>query len=306
MTKILLFILFSFSTNALVDYTEKGFRPESNGPKPVRSKRKPAPKQKSIRTISGPSSSPSFGVMDFALQYATQDVELDNKTGKTNRINFEGHIETGYNIFIDFSFWQAASNTQILSQKSSYQNGNPEFKLGVNWLEFGGQEEAATIDLYIGSTFAQKNSAFASSRNDRIVGLTTAKRFYDFALGLGYELRLTSTPDDKEEKEIGNIKVLSASIGWMVSSDIRFLVEANNYRVDSSDALERESRLERKLSFSTVAPKVLLNISPLVLLEMGGTFRTRRLKDSDLTKSKLWHYEGSYGNNVFAGLRINI
>lgn len=291
------------SSFALVDYTEPEFQPQRSGATSLR-----APKPKSVKKLSAPAKSNSgpLGTLNMGISHGFTDVELEGNTGKVNTTKIEAHFQTQYNIYMDVDYWQASSSSEFIGEGRSGQKGNPQVILGFNWLQFGGAADAANIDLYGGASFGQKGSTFATERTRKIFGVKTAKRFNQFALGLGYELGFNDTPDSDEEKAIGSIRKLQASLGWFVSPDIRFILEGSTYKVSKSDAVGRANVLESDLSFSSITPKAHLNLSPWVMLELGATFRTRRVKDADTLDAKLWDMEGAYGNSMFASLGIRI
>lgn len=305
--KIIFSLLFFIpQAYALVDYSEEeSFKPQVSGASSVsnaaptaRSVTKPTPKSKG----SGMS---SLG-FNLGTSYGTQDVELQGKNGKVDTMGFELQVQTRYNVFLSASYFQAKSSSQdLVTQNTGFQSGNPEVLLGFNWLQFGKKSELATIDLYGGLAFGQTDSEFATERTDKVVGVTTAKRFHNFALGLGYEYRMTGTGAE-DELRIGNISKLSASLGWVVSRDIRFLVEGSTYSIGESNDNNAPNRLEEKVNFSTVKPQLQLKLSPLVDLTLGARFRSRRLREGTLVGARLWNLDGAYGNGVFTGLSISI
>lgn len=297
----LFFILFLISrySFALVDYTETSETP----PAPIR-KLTPsgqtvsAPVKNTIRQNSAPS-----GMFELSARYGSIDAEVGERSGKLNVTSFDAHFETSYNIWLDASWSMASFDAHSNIATGSSQKGNPKLLLGVTWLEFGGGAERATIDFVAGANLGQKNSVFATSRTDKIVGVETSKRFDSFVFGLGYRVWLTSAPKTSEEIEIGNVQRLSASLGWMVSPDIRFALEAATVKVGNS---KTPGALAEPVSFGTIAPTLQLSLSPMVALELGAVFRSKRLKDESLLGARLWNLPGSYGNSLFAGLGISL
>ncbi len=299
--KTLILLLFSFNAVALVDYTEtETFEPQSSGASAVSKK---APVSRS--TIKPKRQSRSRGGLGLQLNsgisYGSQDVEVGSRSGKVDSIGFEAQIQTRYNVFLSTSYSQYKSSDQdLVNDSTSYQKGNPEVIIGFNWLQFGKPQEMATIDLYGGLVFGQNGSEFATTRSDQIVGVSTAKRFHQLALGLGYEMRISGDADPGE-LQVGNISKLSATLGWVVSNDIRFLVEGHSYNVGNI-----EGGLQEDTKFSVLKPQLQLKLSPLIDLALGANLRTRRIKEEALTEARLWNLEGAYGTGLFAGLSINI
>lgn len=302
-----LFVLLFFchSSWSLVDYTEEeSFQPRSSGSSRAKAPATPRPAAKSV--TSARSSGPSRYKISSSLNYGSQNVSLEGTEGKLELLEIEAMVQTSYNIFAQARYYQAKSTDESLASLSTgFQSGNPDFILGFNWLQFGGKSDKATIDLYGGLRFGQNNSDFASSRTDRLLGVTTAKRFEEFAIGLGYEIQLTGNGDESEMR-IGNISKLSASVGWVASRDIRFLVEGFTYRIGAGDSGDSSFFLAEEIKFSTVNPKLQLMLSPMIDLTLGASFRTRRLKNSSLRDARLWALQGAYGHSLFAGLSVNI
>ena len=279
----LLISLFTLTqTYALVDYTEEeAFVPQSSGASSV-AKKAPAPRSVTKPKRSARSGGPSIGI-SMGASYGTQDVELEGNTGKVDMMGFDAQFQTRYNVFMNVSYYQAkSSDANLVTEDTGFQAGNPEVILGFNWLQFGKKADLATVDLFGGLSFGQKDSDFATERTDKIVGISTAKRFHTFAVGLGYEYRMSGTGSE-DEMRIGNISKLSASLGWVVSRDIRFLVEGATYRVGRGDDEFAPSVLEEDVSFSSVKPQLQLKIGPMIDLTLGAQFRTRRLKQGTLT-----------------------
>ena len=281
-------LLCSTPAYSLVDYTEKStFRPKRSGASRVK-----APKVESTSTTtnrSSRSSGPS-GMVSAALIFQDDNVKLGDVSGKAQSIGIKTHFQTNYNIFLDASYAQAKMDNSLYGGDSSYQKGNPEVTLGFNWLRFGNPMEEATIDLIAGASIGQSNSDFGSSRTDKIFGVTTAKRFYDFAIGIGYTMRVSGQADESE-LAIGNVSVLSASLGWVVSQDISFLVEGNSYTIGrSTDSVA--NKLDEKEKVSVVSPQLILKMSPMIDLNLGANFATRRLKDETLLGARLWNLPG--------------
>lgn len=300
--KVLTLSLTTLSAHALVDYTEKeAFVPQQSGASATAQK---APVSRSVTKPKRQARGAGLGLeLNSGVSFGTQDIEVGATNGKASTMGFDAQIQTRFNVFMAASYFQMKSDDRALAPSSnSFQKGNPELLIGFNWLQFGRPQDLATVDLYGGLSFGQKGSDFATSRSDKIVGVSTAKRFHTIGLGLGYEMRLTEEPESGE-LSIGNISKLSASLGWVVSNDIRFLVEGSSYTVGSSDSA---SGLQEDVKFAILKPQLQLKLSPLVDLSLGATLRTRRLKDETLTGARLWNIQGAYGSGLFAGLSINI
>ena len=285
-TKITLSFLFLFSLNAfaLVDYTET-----SSEPKSIQKS------NYSTQKISGDSRSLSWK-SEFSLSANYEATEIESS--KYGFVNLNTHFQTPFNMYLDLSYWSATT-------KAGSQNGNPKILLGLNWFKFGGPSDEAKIDFIAGTKLSGK-SQLASSRTDKIFGLETTKKFGSFGMGFGYDLTLTGTAKNDTEMDIGNIHRIVVSGGWMVSNDIQFEMEAENFRITegSSDKLVT---LSKEITFSTLSPKLNLSLAPAVNLELGARFRmSKPASNQDLKLAKLYDVHGAYSNSMFAGLGISL
>lgn len=296
--KKILPILLCLNTFALVDYTE----PSSYSPA--------APVQRKAARITKKTKAPrrqsSQKFLELMATFKSQSFKSNSGEAKVSTINVDGHIQTNYDLYLDFSLPMHSGKLSEDQVGSSYQKGNPKVILGLNWLQFGSAERALTLDIYGGGIFSS-SSDFATQRTDKIVGISTSKRFYNFGFGLAYELNLTGTSKDQLEQDIGNIQQLKAQIGWLVSNDIRFILNANNVKISESTDAGRSSRLDQAVKYAYIKPEVVLTLSPGVDFHMMALFLTRRPKQGLVsTDAKLWSLDGFYGNSLSAGLNISI
>lgn len=282
--------LISLNAHALVDYSEAVGTPEE----------KSAP-QKSMQKISrsegGSSSRGLTWKSDLSLTTNYEALEIDgNKYGV---LNIGTHIQTPMNIYFDASYWNAKGD-------EGSSSGNPRLILGFNWLRFGNPSEEARLDIYGGAKLSS-SSKLGSSRTDKIIGVETTKRFGTFGLGIGYDMTMVGKPKNEDERAIGNIGRITVSAGWMVSNDIQFEVEAENFSIAAGKDSNRTRRLEEKVSFSTLSPKVNLGLAPAVNLELGARFRMKKAKsEADLMSAKVFDLHGANSNSLFAGLNLTI
>jgi hypothetical protein len=118
---------------------------------------------------------------------------------------------------------------------------------------------------------------------------------------------MVGTPKKSEENAIGNIGRLTVSGGWMVSEDIQFEVEAENFSINPAKDQGRTNRLKEKVSFSTLSPKLNLGLSSAINMELGARFRMKKAKeDSNLMAAKVFDLHGAHSNSLFAGLNITL
>lgn len=277
------------SAHALVDYSN-----------PVGGVEEKAPSNKMMQKMSAPSNSGGGKSLawksDFSFTTNYESMEVgDNKYGI---LNLNAHIQTPVNVFLDASYWNANGN-------EGSSSGNPKLILGFNWLRFGSPAEEAKLDIYGGAKLSS-NSMLGSSRTDKIVGAETTKRFGTFGIGIGYDMTIVGTPKKSEENAIGNIGRITVSGGWMVSEDIQFEVEAENFSIAAGDE-SRANRLKEKVSFSTLSPKLNLGLASSVNLEFGARFRMKKAKEeSNLMAAKVFDLHGAHSNSLFAGLNITL
>ena len=282
-------LIYSLNAYALVDYSEK----EST------SNKKNDLSEKSITALDGPRSDSKSLIWksDFSLNANYETLEIE--TSKIGLVNLNTHLQTPFNIYLDMTYWSAQS-------ANGSQNGNPKGIIGFNWIRFGSPHDEARLDLYVGGKF-KGQSEFASSRNDKIFGAETTKRFGAFGLGLSYESTITGTPCQNSEMSIGNIQKIAVSGGWMVSQDIQFELEAESFTIGQSGETGRDLYLEKSLTFATISPKLNLNLAPAVNLEMGARFRTKKIySDQSLANIKILDLHGAYSNSLFAGLNLTL
>jgi hypothetical protein len=300
---LLITLFFCQNAIALVDYSE-----ESPSFTPKNSRAKRIPKRKSIASLPAPtkSSSGPSGMFELSTDYESINVQSDTAVGKVSKLNFDGYFETNYNLFLDLSFWTASSEQIAIADQSDYQKGNPVAKMGFNFFRHGAVSEMSSIDIFGGASFGAKNSNFATSRTDKIFGVTSSKRFMQFVFGMQYEYRITGAPKDSVEMGIGNMQLLSATLGWQVSRDISFFLEGGTVKIAGKNDADRELSLGEKVSFGYVNPELQLGISPSVQLSLGAIFRTKRLRQENIVAAKLWDVKGSYGSSIIAGLKLSI
>jgi hypothetical protein len=278
---IVLFVVFSisFQVFALVDYSEQAISSSHN--QKLDSK---MPMNKIENNGQGHST--------FSLSTGYEMSEI--KSEKVGSINFDLHAQTPYNVFFDGSFWQA-------DYQGKTQAGNPKFILGFNWLKLGNASDEARLDLMAGMRFSGQ-SQIATSRTDKIFGIETTKRFMNFGLGLGYELTVAGAPKNLQEVAIGNIHRISVSSGWMVSNDIQFELEAENFRVLESSEVSRLNRVAAPISFSSLSPKLNLGISSFINFVLGARFQMQKAS----VDAKLFDLHGANSNSIFTGLNLSI
>ena len=143
--------IFSFSavSYGLVDYGGGGGdgmeSPSDEGGIKMRLKEKletGGAKQNSQKNIKKFSRGESGGkiterAFDFGFNYESLSIKQQNVEGTVSILRFMGSIQTPINIFLDFSYYGAKTESQQISEDSSLQRGNPKLILGFNWLKIG-------------------------------------------------------------------------------------------------------------------------------------------------------------------------
>lgn len=286
MNKLIIFFLLANISHALVDYSDNTNESSAS----AKSSTKISPMTK-IETKSS-----LVWKSDISVESNYEMLQIDNKNA--GKANFDIHLQTPMNIYFDLSYWHASAEKQTGA-------GNPKFILGINWLRIGNSADEAQFNLMAGARL-KSNSDLGTSRNDKIFGVETTKKFGNFGLGIGYEMNLTSEPAKSSELAIGNIQRLDVSAGWMATNDIQFELTAENYKVSKSTS-QLSNRLLNDLSFSTLTSKLNLLLFPSVNFELGARFRMQKAKaDQDLKYAGLMDLNGIHSNSVFSGLNISI
>ncbi len=299
----LLILLFSSAGFALVDYSEPIDSPAVKKA-PVRSAPKMNRAVKKSQTPSKGSNSP-YGI-EMKLGYENVKAEVFESSPRVSLYRASLHVQTPYSIFFDGSYFYGASDSPEVSDSSAEEPGNPEFKLGFNWLQFGGAGDAAAINLLTGIRLSAEDSPFASSGTNYFAGIETSKRFLNFALGLGYLYHITGAPSDKEELDTGNIHQVYGEFAWQATYDIIFSFEAGYYSIAASEDKDRSSALESNISFSYFTPKLNLTLAPHVSIDLGATFSGKKAELENYSNYKFWSYKGLYGDSLFANLIFSI
>lgn len=291
-------------SHALVDYSEDSVSfssaaPQRKAARPVLRNKKAEVKRTvpSIRSRRSQSFHPS-GAIRFSLSHDVLSTEIGDAqdSGKLALTQLSTHIQTPYNLYLVASYWMASFDNYNVITSTQNQGGNVDLKLGFNWLQFGSDYDRGTIDFYFGTKFKGGDSELAISRNEKIVGIETAKRFLSFAVGFGYEYTSYGSAKAIDEMSLDSGHKLSAALSWQATGDIRFLTEGNFYKITG----EGET-----FQFSSITPKVDLRLSPVVGLQLGGVFQIKKANwGESIYSAKLWDVPGAYGNSIFAKLKF--
>jgi len=295
---------------ALVDYSEEpetsSVKPKSSGGGVMSSLSSSGGATVSRASVSSSSSSGAGRPMLFSLSpsYEVFSVEQTDKESKVNATRLNAKIYSPWNFQLDLRYAMYDSKDKDINPNGKGQKGNLETRVAVDWLSFGGESDRTALTFVGGASFKSGNSSMGNSRNDKIVGLETSKRFYWFGLGLGYELTLTGSPKNQDEKEIGNINHLYAGLDFDLSNQINVALMADNYSITATSG-SRENRLEEKVSFNTLTAS--LNLRPgAFLVELGARYNTKKAANpGELVDARLWNLAGAYGNSIFTSLGLS-
>ena len=286
---LMAFILFFYfeAANALVDYSE----PEFQGKNKSFKKRTPKGQKAAPKTSTTPYLFEDKAI-SLELGYQSVSVKDDSSNGAADILYLKGHFQTLYNFFLDFSYFQGQSSDELIAKSSESQKGNLEFLLGLNWLHFGDSANKATIDIEGGIMFPEKESEFGSSRLDKILGVITAKRFGNIAVSLGMRLRAVGVPKNEAEAQIGNVLTYSSELGVYISPDIQFVLEGKMINIAPATDLNRDGSLQEDQKFAYLSPKLHLGLTSNVVMNLGASFQTRKIKETQILKTaRLWNIE---------------
>ncbi len=305
-------VFFSTSTYALVDYSEMTsaapVRQNNNNPAPQVAPPAQPPAAQMVQR-EAPRTQGSGNHQSWFNMSAGYEALSFNGQESENKIQFtqlRASIHTNYDLFLQLAYWQAQSSSAELTESSRSQQGNPMALLGFHWLKFGAPHELGTVDVYGGASL-KGSSDLASSRTDRLAGIETTKRFGDFLIGLGFDYRFSGNPKNGQEYAIGNVQRLSATLGWMATPDIQFLVEGTSARVMNALDSGAVNFLAENQSLGFVTTKLGLGLRSFVQLELGARFKTKEANDTNsLVGARLWDLSGGFGNSLFANLNLAI
>lgn len=280
-------IILNQNIHALVDYSDTSVdSPKSNNKSQIR-----LPETNN-------SKSSLIWKSDLSLDTNYEMLEVGNS--KVGLVNFDAHLQTPVNIFFDASYWQANS-----SGPNASSSGNPKFILGVNWFKVGSPSDEAAVNLSAGMRL-KSQSQLASSRDDKIFGVETTKKFGVFGLGLGYEYTMTGDTARSTDIAIGSIQRIEVSSGWIVSNDIQFELSIENFKINPNSS-PGNNRLNQEITFSTIGPKLNLQIFKGVNFELGARYQMKKAQSSqDLVAMKLIDVHALYSNTVYTGLNLSI
>ena len=305
---IIICLFISISANALVDYSGGGSSFKSRKGAKSRNVRNVSKiKSKIEKKNSSKSAFAKEKSFFFSGKYENVSLKSEEYNTDVNLYELAARIQTPVNLFIDLSYLNVSSDFHGLAKSTtSMQDSNVTALLGINWLKLGTLSDLASINLLGGVSFSPNQSDYGSERVDKIFGVQTSKRFFNFFLDLGYQLTLTADSEDNSEVDIGNIQKIYGALAWIVSVDIAFQIEGATYSVMEGDSKVNSDYLVTKNTFGYVSPKLNLGLAPMVELELGAVFRTSKAKDlNKLVRAKMWNIKGIYGDSLYSSLIVS-
>ena len=287
----LLLIIINTNILALVDYSE------SSGVK----------KTKRIQTTAKSKKKRFLSVIksiELSGYFKTTKYLMNNKSGKLDTIELRSLIKTGYDLYLSINYPFHSERRYLKNKGSSYQAGNGTFSLGLNWFKLGKKDKIVNFNFVLGLTVPGKGK-FTSKRNHTSIAFITSKKFHSFNLLLEYQLTSTGKSSDPKEQDIGNIRKLKLQISQIISNDIKFILDFRSIIVKQSKEKNKINYLKHHIKYSFISPKLILNFSPRVNLELSAIFQIKRPKYSLISaETKLWQLEGTYGNSINIGFKI--
>ncbi|MCY4523200.1 MAG: hypothetical protein OXB84_00535 [Halobacteriovoraceae bacterium] len=147
-------------------------------------------------------------LFDFTLGHESYKASLSDGEGTVGFYTVDGRFQVDPDLYLDIGYWHTAGTKGALFAGDGEKKGNTTFKLGLNWFRVGDPAYQAVVNFYGGAMLPVKNSIVASSRLDKMVGIETSKRFENFLLALGFDMRLTGSPANANEMYLGNINTI--------------------------------------------------------------------------------------------------
>ena len=295
---ILLFAIFSMPLlSAPPDYTEEV---------PTKKKRRKQNTQRSISSKSSSKITKKNGHSSWTFEGVIESVDVESFSKNDNASFYKMNLyyRPQSDLYLKLGYYFGLADSLNLNESQS-KKGNLDFRFVANWLSWSNGSFNSKLDLFGGVSLKETNSNFGSSRTDKIVGFETSRNFSNLIFSLGHEYHMTGKPSNQGELAIGDIRKYYGVLGWKVTSDINFALEAVHYEVASTS--KASYSLKNKVSSGHLSPWLFLNLSKKFDFILGAVFRTNKIREEEkLRKARLWSYQGLYGNSVFTKINLNI
>ena len=294
---ILLLALFSMSlSSAPPDYTEEI---------PTKKKRRKKIKQRSTSSDSSSKATKrGFGSWTFEGSIESIDVESFSKDDNASFYKMNLYYRPQSDLYIKLGYYFGFADSLNLNENQS-RKGNLDLRVVANWLSWSNGSFNSKLDLFGGVSLKESNSNFGASRTDKMIGFETSRNFSNLIFSLGHEYHMTGKPKNQGELAIGDIRKYYGVLGWKVTPDINFAVEAVHYKI--SPTSKSYDSLKNKVSSGHLSPWLFLNLSKKFDFILGAVFRTNKIRqEEELRRARLWSHQGLYGNSIFTKINLNI
>ena len=295
---ILLLALFSVPLlSAPPDYTEE-----------IATKKKRRKKNEkradSSRSSSKATTKSGFGSWTFEGTIESVDVDSFSKNDNASFYKMNLYYRPQSDLYLKLGYYFGFADSLNLNENQS-RKGNLDFRVVANWLSWSNGSFNSKLDLFAGVSLKESSSNFGSSRTDKMIGFETSRNFSNLIFSLGHEYHMTGRPKNQGELAVGDIRKYYGVLGWKVTPDINFAIEAVHYEV--SPTSKSNDSLKNKVSSGHLSPWLFLNLSKKFDFVLGAVFRTNKVrKEEELRRARLWSHQGFYGNSVFTKINLNI
>ena len=295
---ILLLSLFSMPLfSATPDYTEEV---------PTKKKRikKKVKRASSSRSSSEATTRRGHGSWTIEGSIESVDVESFSKNDNASFYKMNLYYRPQSDLYLKLGYYFGFADSLNLYENQS-RKGNLDFRLVANWLSWSNGSYNSKLDFFAGVSLKERSSNFGSSRTDKVVGFETSRNFSNLIFSLGHEYHMTGKPKNQDELAVGDIRKYYGILGWKVTPDINFAIEAVHYEIAPTS--KGDDSLKNKVSSGHLSPWLFLNLSKKFDFILGAVFRTNKIRQKDkLRRARLWSYQGLYGNSVFTKINLNI
>tara|TARA_Y100001970_G_C14244231_1_gene866945 strand:- start:2802 stop:3662 length:861 start_codon:yes stop_codon:yes gene_type:complete len=278
------------------DYTEEV---------PTKKRRKKnTPRSGSSKSSSKVIKQKGFGRWTFEGAIESVDVESFSKNDNASFYKMNLYYRPQPDLYVKLGYYFGFADSLNLNENQS-RKGNLDFRVVANWLSWSNGAFNSKLDLFGGVSLKENSSNFGSSRTDKMIGFETSRNFSSLIFSLGHEYHMTGKPKNQGELAVGDIRKYYGVLGWKVTPDINFALEAVHYEVAPTS--KTGDSLKSKMSSGHLSPWLFLNLSKKFDFILGAVFRTNKIRqEEELRRARLWSYQGLYGNSVFTKINLNI
>ncbi len=231
------------------------------------------------------------------FKHYTFDVKLENKTvnkknEKENLASTSFSVETPYEAYIDLHHLAQVKKGKSVAGKVTF---------GLHWLTTASTNSIIGLDFYGAHFFPTIKEKGYSSKSENSIGLETSKNLGRFLFAFNAEASFLDNPSVTDEAFVEKIYKVGGGIGLVISQDIRFSMEVNNFKLMGIKSQDSPS----SSSYLSISPKLSLLILPRTNLHLGLTIPTgNNLSDETKEKLAFSHLDGFYGRSINIGTNI--